>query len=87
MTLDEAIEHAIDESHTEKDRNCANEHRQLAKWLTELKAKDERIAELEAMIEKMKCCENCEYYPPSKCGKSAQYGCLGDGYNDWRLKG
>ena len=54
MTLDEAIEHAIDESHTEKDSNCASEHRQLAKWLTELKAKDERIAELEAMVDGLK---------------------------------
>lgn len=58
MTLDEAIEHAIDESHTEKDRNCANEHRQLAKWLTELKAKDERIAELEAMVDGLKKVNN-----------------------------
>ena len=56
------------------------------KYKTELEAKDERIAELEAMVEKMKCCENCEYYPPSKCGKSVQYGCSDDGYDDWRLK-
>lgn len=46
----------------------------------------EHIEELEAMVEKMKCCENCEYYPPRKCGKSVQYGCSDDGYDDWRLK-
>ena len=56
---------------------------EIERHFAECKAKDERIAELGTMIEKMKC---CEYYPPSKCGKSAQYGCLGDGYNDWRLK-
>ena len=31
------------------------------KAIAELKAKDEYIAELEAMVEKMKCCENCKH--------------------------
>ena len=54
----------------------------------ELKAKDERIAELEAMIEKMKCCENCSFYPPQKCRFDTQYGCL-DGLipTNWKIKG
>lgn len=41
MTLDEAIEHAAQIADSYKDTvpdcECAKEHRQLAKWLTELK--------------------------------------------------
>ena len=41
MTLDEAIEHASQVADSYKDTTpcckCANEHRQLAEWLTELK--------------------------------------------------
>ena len=50
--------------------------------------KDERIAELEATIEKMKCCENCSFYPPQKCRFDTQYGCL-DGLipTNWKIKG
>ena len=50
--------------------------------------KDERITELEAMIEKMKCCENCSFYPPQKCRFDTQYGCL-DGLipTNWKIKG
>ena len=42
MTLDEAIEHASQVADSYKDIapacKCAHEHRQLADWLTELKA-------------------------------------------------
>ena len=50
--------------------------------------KDERIEELEAMVKKMKCCENCNFYPPQKCFFNTQYGCL-DGLipSDWKIKG
>ena len=50
--------------------------------------KDERIEELEAMVEKMKCCENCNFYPPQKCSFNTQYGCL-DGLipSNWKIKG
>ena len=50
--------------------------------------KDERIEELEARVEKMKCCENCNFYPPQKCSFNTQYGCL-DGLipSDWKIKG
>ena len=50
--------------------------------------KDERIEELEAMVEKMKCCENCNFYPSQKCFFNTQYGCL-DGLipSDWKIKG
>lgn len=37
MTLDEAIEHAIDVAKKKICKECANEHAQLAAWLTELK--------------------------------------------------
>ena len=36
MTLDEAIEHALERSHQDCSE-CAREHRQLAEWLSELK--------------------------------------------------
>ena len=32
---------------------------EIERHFAECKAKDERIAELEAMVQKMKCCENC----------------------------
>ena len=31
-------------------------------YITSAKPREKRIAELEAQIEKMKCCENCEHY-------------------------
>lgn len=37
MTLEEAIEHAYEQSKVSKCANCAKEHLQLAKWLEELK--------------------------------------------------
>lgn len=41
MTLDEAIAHCEEVAdyncYNDKQMKCANEHRQLAKWLTELK--------------------------------------------------
>ena len=46
--------------------------RAISKLSGELKAKDARIEELEAMVEKMKCCENCNFYPPQKCSFNTQ---------------
>lgn len=53
MTLDEAIKHAkeVAEEHTKYNRyggfescdECANEHRQLAEWLKELKQLREQV--------------------------------------------
>ena len=37
MTLDEAIAHALEVASTNKCRECADDHRQLAEWLQELK--------------------------------------------------
>ena len=45
------------------------------------KSKDERIAELEAMVEKMKCCENCLHFDPivycliTKCKEFSEWEC------------
>ncbi|MEF9952222.1 MAG: hypothetical protein RR838_06475 [Clostridium sp.] len=44
MTLDEAIEHALEQSRSEKCKACADEHRQLAEWLQDLKEKDSFIS-------------------------------------------
>ena len=65
MTLDEAIKHCLDiadgqdkcadisvsEHAKERIRECANDHRQLAEWLTELK---EAKRLLKAAVEDMK---------------------------------
>lgn len=37
MTLDEAIAHAYEQAATISCKECAAEHLQLGKWLTELK--------------------------------------------------
>ena len=37
MTLDEAIQHALDVAKKSDCEECAENHRQLAYWLTELK--------------------------------------------------
>ena len=53
------------------------------------KAKDKKIAELEAMIEKMKCCANCEYSWQQECSLSpeSKNRCLDNkGYSLWELK-
>ena len=51
----------------------------------ELKAKDERIAELKAMVEKMKCCMNCD----GQGDREDNYYCFladCDNLSLWRLK-
>ena len=51
----------------------------------ELKAKDERIAELEAMTKKMKCCMNCD----GQGDREDNYYCFladCDNLSLWRLK-
>lgn len=87
MTLDEAIKHCLEvaEEHTkynsfggfESCDECAKEHRQLAKWLTELKELRE-IQKAKAMLLDysytldIMCnklsgtigCEKCTYYNP-----------------------
>ena len=92
MTLDEAIKHCLDiadgqdkcadisvsEHAKERIRECANDHRQLAKWLTELKELREQIQKAKSMLldssytVDIMCnklsgtigCEKCTYYNP-----------------------
>ena len=54
----------------------------------ELKTKNERIAELEAMVQKMKCCENCSFYlPRTRCSFDTQYSCLDEKtLSNWKGK-
>ena len=59
-------------------------------WGT-IKAKDERIAELEAMVQKMKCCDNCNELP---CDTGAGIStavqilqCQENNFCLWQLKG
>lgn len=42
MTLDEAIQHAIDVANNNSCQECADEHRQLARWLIKLKIYERR---------------------------------------------
>ena len=49
----------------------------------ELKAKDERIAELEALVQKMKCCENCS---EENYNRYIDGGCVCVDFCNWRLK-
>lgn len=54
MTLDEAITHCIevaDQNEYQSCKECAKEHRQLAKWLTELKTYRKLIANADKLIE------------------------------------
>lgn len=44
MTLDEVIQHAEETAEELGDCPCAEEHRQLAEWLKELKLLRETIA-------------------------------------------
>ena len=55
----------------------------------ELKAKDERIAELEEMVQKMKCCENCNHntYYNNDCEWGQDIGCNLNVFEQWQLKG
>lgn len=45
MDIDQAIEHAEQEAHSNRGRDCGTEHRQLAKWLRELKAYRKRYSQ------------------------------------------
>ena len=58
--------------------------------IAELKAKDERIAELEAMAQKMKCCENCKSHinVGSECllDMEDRLTCKANNYSNWKLK-
>ena len=63
---------------------------EIERHFAECKAKDERIAELEAIIEKMKSCENCESHTNvgSKCllDMEDSLECRANNYSNWKLK-
>ena len=63
---------------------------EIERHFAECKAKDERIAELEAIIEKMKSCENCESHTNvgSKCllDMEDSLDCRTNNYSNWKLK-
>ena len=54
MTLIEAIAHADEVANTCEDERCAEEHRQLAAWLTELIVVKEENENLHSCIERMR---------------------------------
>ena len=63
---------------------------EIERHFAECKAKDERIAELEAIIYKMKSCENCESHTNvgSKCllDMEDSLDCRTNNYSNWKLK-
>lgn len=75
MTLDEAIKHCLDiadgqdkcayisvsEHAKERIRECANDHRQLAEWLQELKHSRELLGKALSDLRLGKSCETCAY--------------------------
>lgn len=72
--------------------NCPNIEKKLKQaYLAGAEPREKRIAELEAQIEKMKCCENCADYDGQDCDADNENYCrcfTGDKNNDcyWRLK-
>ena len=59
-------------------------------YLASAEPREKRIAELEAQIEKMKCCENCKRYKPcvtcnETVGNNCDYYSGGNFCNNWRL--
>lgn len=60
MTLDEAIKHSLERA--EQDcTECANEHKQLAEWLVELKELREKLNYLKP-TKKVRLCIDCKYH-------------------------
>ena len=63
---------------------------QLGGEIIRSKAKDEEIKRCKAMIEKMKCCANCEYAWQGECSSlspESKKQCLeNESYPLWRLK-
>ena len=57
MTIDEAIKHAEEvadyDCYNEKQLKCAEEHRQLAEWLKELKENEGVLDKIRAEIEQI----------------------------------
>ena len=72
--------------------NCPNIEKKLKQaYLAGAEPREKRIAEIEAQIEKMKCCENCADYDGQDCDADNENYCrcfTGDKNNDcyWRLK-
>ena len=57
------------------------------KLVDSLEKKQKEIAELEAQIEKMKCCANCEYTPPfDKHCDNCIRGSIKFRYMNWQLR-
>ena len=89
---------ALDLAHKAKDECIANLSAERDKYntiaanlqISRQKAYD-NIAELEAIIEKMKCCENCKSYTNvgSNCllDMDDSLDCKANNYLNWKLKG
>lgn len=76
---------------TEPEERFYNEIKFKQAYLAGAEPREKRIAEIEAQIEKMKCCENCADYDGQDCDADNENYCrcfTGDKNNDcyWRLK-
>ena len=83
MTLDEAIKNAEEVAeniekngifkHPDNLRDCAEEHRQLAEWLKELKQTRQAIEDIKEKIAKCKSAWEAEEWDYYTAGRSEAY--------------
>jgi hypothetical protein len=59
-----------------------------ATYITSAEPREKRIAELEAQIEKMKCCYNCSKWNDGQCADipDSGYCCADFVCEDWEMK-
>ena len=77
MTIDSAIAHSEEVAATAKCKECAEEHRQLAEWLKELKEKRQMIKDIRAEIETFRNKWGSASYNLSECALNGAYNhCL-----------
>lgn len=101
MTKLEALAKDCIENHTHRlvDRPTKQDIylREESIFIQGYRQSEKRIAELEAQIEKMKCCGNCKHYKPvvtvnesiSNMCEDYYYGCnnnIYEPFNKWELK-
>ena len=69
-----------------KTKNCEKIKSMIKTYLASAEPREKRIAELEAQIEKMKCCQNCENWnwKHNKCEKKLKGDCFK--YNKWVMR-
>lgn len=100
MTLEETIKYHLDiadgqdkcadisvsEHAKERISECANNNRQLAEWLTELKEAKRLLKAAVEDINATEACDTCEYYPVINSDMCQRNDCYKWRYADEALK-